>query len=134
MSEKTSRTHDLDWEIAKGLGDAILTRDDEAFGELAESLPEALTRKEIDDIGLGVRLPPRNLSSGERVELERDVIFHLGSHCLTTGDLVTLKSVIESLQRKGIMGVVGSLILRYELRSARKDLVYQIILESREDE
>lgn len=125
MSKEDSRTQFLNSEFARDLGDSMLLRDMEAFSELIEELPEGLSRTEVDDIGHNVRIWSE-FSNGKN-NLERDVIFHLGNISLyRTHDLVTAHNVIKSLRRKGVRGLIGSMVLRHELSEVSKQLVFEI--------
>ncbi len=132
MEQEPNRTHFLDKEVAVGLAEASLAKDISGFGDLVEELPEGLSSREVDDVGMNVRVR-QEMKYSERRQLERDVIVELGAHALHgKDDLVTAQSTIKSLQRKGAMGVVGSLILRWEFRQVKKGIVADMML-SKED-
>ena len=120
MSEgQESRTFLIDREILEQLID-LGTKEPGLFEgteDLLDWLPTALSRKEINDIGLQVnlgfenRLPEWSHRSGRGAE--QRVILGLGFLASTKGDLVSAKNAEKHLWRQGpIGGWLGGVMLR----------------------
>jgi hypothetical protein len=121
-----SRTLHLDRDIITGL-----TSDD--FEELVfavDSLPDAMTLKEIYDLGLSInfRAGIHEIKDGKKLEIS--TLIDIGKIALSSKkDIVTAESTSKHLRRQGLNGIVASFFLSKEVRKVKKAVVSQIIAE-----
>ena len=102
----------------------------EELGELIEWMPEAMTPREIDDVGLKVsndaelERPSRNGVTRGRREEDRSLIT-LGNLALQREDLVTAENIRKHLGKWpwSTEGLFGSLLLKRKLNRVARQIV-----------
>ncbi|MBX4201746.1 hypothetical protein KW803_02540 [Candidatus Saccharibacteria bacterium] len=121
MSEQDeSRTFGLDKEILRG----ICSPSTELRNEAIYELPDALTSNEISDIAIQLSLLPGAKAINEGRKMETDGLFYIGANALfLKQDIVTAENVARELRRNGLMGIVGSLLLKNEIRKTKKEII-----------
>lgn len=114
-----SRTRRLDQDVIEGL---VRLETADTF----DSLPEALTQKELSDIGIQVNLAAgdNEVSTGKR--LERKALHAIGHTALNRGDLVTAQNSARELRREFPIGTILSLGLSYDIRKSKRAIVAQL--------
>jgi len=119
-----SRTFVLDRQVISDLCSPVAEVREEAMSQL----PDALTRQELEDVGIQVSLVPESEAIKRGRELEREALFHIGVYALfMKQDIVTAENTARELRSKGIMGIVGSLLLKTQLRKVKKEVIDLII-------
>lgn len=118
--QRDSRTFKLSQEIV----DVLCSTDSGTRQAAFLELPDALSRDEVSDVGMQVNLATGADAIKAGRELERDVLFHLGATALfIKQDVVTAESVARELRTKGFDGAIGYLLLKWEIRGVKKDIV-----------
>ncbi|HVC35996.1 MAG TPA: hypothetical protein VNE40_00925 [Candidatus Dormibacteraeota bacterium] len=122
MASEEGRTFWLDKALVRDLASPDIELRDEAMSQL----PEALSRADVSGIAIQVSLVPgaEAIRQGER--LGKEVLFYLGCTALIRrDDLVTAGSVANELRARG--DLVGFVILSYELRKAKRNIVNNML-------
>ena len=119
-----SRTFIIDRLIIDGL-----TSDDDTYRkESLNSLPAALSKKEINDVGLQVNLSAgvNNLYLGRKLELK--AIYNIADFALfDSQDLVTAENAINALIIPDLEAINKYLAMKYAARKIKKLIVGQMI-------
>jgi hypothetical protein len=122
MAEEQSRTFLLDQQLVRGLVTQNFSPSNDALTEL----PEALSRREISDLGLQVSQTtgPDNWEAGYR--LEKQVIASLGAYALyMRSDLVTAQNVADELREH--RDFIGWAMLSLRIRKSRQHIVQSML-------
>ena len=124
-----SRILDLDKEVIEQLAEIGAERNLTSFSaleELVEELPEAMSKREIAELAGKIQRTVPDLWWVQR-RVSRDAIFHMASTAaFKKHDLVTAENSANFLRRRGVMGVIGSLMLRKAVRDISKDIIAEI--------
>ena len=124
-----SRIADLDREVIDQLAEIGAEHPFTSFtllDDLLEELPEAMTKEEIVQLGQKIGNAVPDLQWVQR-GVSRNAILRIASAAAyKRHDLVTAQNSADYLKRKGIKGVIGSLMLKKAVRKASEDIVESI--------
>jgi hypothetical protein len=121
-----SRTLHLDRDIITSL----TSSDFEEVAFAVESLPEAMTIDEINDLGLSINFRAGIHEINDGKKLETSTLISIGMIALSLKeDIVTAESTTKHLRKQGLNGIIASFLLGKEVRKAKKAVVSQIIAE-----
>jgi hypothetical protein len=97
--------------------------------DAVEELPRALSLKEIESIGIQASLSAgvNELSEGRKREI--DAISHLGLVAIAFDDLVTTNNAKNTLWNRGLNGKIGAVMLWFDLRKVKKNIISDILKE-----